>query len=92
MDLVLVKKEKIDWTMTSSKGVAFDHQKPSQEMSGDELLLEFSYLRSGSADECDQRWGVKLGLSPELAERLQEIGEYLSCMCPSLVTKIPEPA
>lgn len=85
----MTNKKPVDWTMTSFTGATFDHTRRFAEMSGDELLLEFDYLRSGAADEIDKVKGVRLGLKPDLSVRLQKLGNYISTSCPLAILPVP---
>lgn len=56
--------------------VEFDHKKPIERMSGEEVLAEYLYLSSGHADEKERR-GTKLGLSEELRVRRQALKTHI---------------
>lgn len=59
----------------------FDHTRDIAAMSGEEILKEYLYLKTGCADEQAERKGVKLGLPPLLAARLGELeGNILACI------------
>lgn len=67
----------MQWSPTLIKITKLDHTKPIKNMGSAALLIEFAYLLSGEADEKDIPTGVKLGLSPVLYQRLQEVAGRL---------------
>lgn len=54
----------------------FDHTRPLTQMSGQEIIDEFSFLGAGFADNTDAH-GIKIGLSPELAARKRELQDFI---------------
>lgn len=64
----------------------FDHTRDVATMSGEEVLKEYLYLKTGYADEQAERKGVKLGLPSQLAARLGELEGYvIACISYHLV-------
>jgi hypothetical protein len=63
--------------MSEVTRLVFDHDRLLAEMSGDEVLKEYTYLLSGCADDVDARKGVKLGLCAKLAARKDTLEKQL---------------
>lgn len=62
-----------------------NHKRPLGEMTGDEVIEEYLFLRSGHADTLALR-GQSMGLTPELEARRDELHRHIvSCVgyhCP----------
>ena len=55
----------------------WDHEKHFASMSADEKLDEYVYLVSGSADETDGHFGVKVGLPSYLQIRRDRLHTHI---------------
>ncbi len=62
---------------TTLSAATFDHTLDPKKMNAIQVYAESLYLSMGFTEEKDERRGVKLGLSQALAERREELRNFL---------------